>query len=311
MFGGAGVYCDGLMFGLIARETLYFKADDSNRPAFEAEGMDAFTYEGRNKPIRMSYWRLPERLLDEPEEMVEWARAAMAGCRPGVRRPPGGQQSAAKGGSRHRPDAGRVDGSTRAEPDGSGPPGATVAAPHRLSRCLGSDFQRVRGRAGTLEPPAGGGKNRRARRGSRPGLDNRPAGLRLACAHDVQPSQAGRRPAVTPATPGRACRSGTGGRVRGGRTMPERRAACPTKASRPNGVSMASSKALISSPVGSGQSKPRCRRPSRLNWELASAGQHVRIIKRCCPYCGQLAFGTEIVTTNTAHWPPSSAHPPR
>ena len=81
MFGGAGIYCDGLMFGLIARETLYFKADDSNRPAFEAEGMDAFTYEGRNKPIRMSYWRLPERLLDEPEEMVEWARAALAAAR--------------------------------------------------------------------------------------------------------------------------------------------------------------------------------------------------------------------------------------
>ena len=81
MFGGAGVYCDRLMFGLIAGDALYFKADDGNRAAYEAEGMDAFTYEGRNKPIRMSYWRVPERLFDEPDEMVEWARAALAAAR--------------------------------------------------------------------------------------------------------------------------------------------------------------------------------------------------------------------------------------
>jgi len=81
MFGGAGVYCDGLMFGLIARDTLYFKADDGNRAAYEADGMEPFTYEGRNKPIQMSYWRVPERLFDEPDEMVEWARAALAAAR--------------------------------------------------------------------------------------------------------------------------------------------------------------------------------------------------------------------------------------
>jgi len=81
MFGGAGVYCGGLMFGLIARDTLYFKADDGNRATYEADGMEPFTYEGKNKPIRMSYWRVPERLFDEPEEMVEWARAALAAAR--------------------------------------------------------------------------------------------------------------------------------------------------------------------------------------------------------------------------------------
>ena len=84
MFGGAGVYCDGLMFGLIARDALYFKVDDGNRPRHEAEGMAAFTYEGRGKPIQMSYWQVPERLFDEPEEMVEWAQAALAAARRGA-----------------------------------------------------------------------------------------------------------------------------------------------------------------------------------------------------------------------------------
>jgi DNA transformation protein len=84
MFGGAGVYCDGLMFGLIARDVLYFKADSGNQSAYAAEGMAAFTYEGKGKPVQMSYWRVPERLLDEPEEMVEWARAALAAARRGA-----------------------------------------------------------------------------------------------------------------------------------------------------------------------------------------------------------------------------------
>ena len=82
MFGGAGVYCDGLMFGLIARDTLYFKADDGNRPAYEAEGMAPFAYEARGRTVELgSFWRMPERLLDEPDEMVEWARAALAAAR--------------------------------------------------------------------------------------------------------------------------------------------------------------------------------------------------------------------------------------
>ena len=84
MFGGAGVYCNGLMFGLIAGDALYFKADSGNQAAYAAEGMAAFTYEGKGKPVRMSYWRVPERLLDEPEEMVEWARAALAAARRGA-----------------------------------------------------------------------------------------------------------------------------------------------------------------------------------------------------------------------------------
>jgi DNA transformation protein len=82
MFSGAGVYCDGVIFGLILRDTLHFKVDDGNRAAYQAEGMTPFSYEAQGKTRQVgAYWRVPERLLDEPEEMVEWARAALAAGR--------------------------------------------------------------------------------------------------------------------------------------------------------------------------------------------------------------------------------------
>lgn len=77
MFGGAGVYAGGVMFALVADETLYLKADAGNQPDFEAEGMAPFTYEGKGKPVRMSYWQAPDRLFDDPEELLIWARRAL------------------------------------------------------------------------------------------------------------------------------------------------------------------------------------------------------------------------------------------
>jgi DNA transformation protein and related proteins len=78
MFGGAGISCDGVMFALVADNTLYLKADAESRAAFEAEGLGPFVYEGRGKPVAMSYWRAPERLLDESDELLAWARTALA-----------------------------------------------------------------------------------------------------------------------------------------------------------------------------------------------------------------------------------------
>ena len=77
MFGGAGVYVDGVMFGLVADETLYLKADDATRGAFEAEGQGPFVYVSRGRTTTMSYWCAPERLLDDPDEMAAWARTAL------------------------------------------------------------------------------------------------------------------------------------------------------------------------------------------------------------------------------------------
>lgn len=77
MFGGGGVFCDDVMFALVAGDVLYFKANDRTRAAYEAEGQGPFVYQGKSKPITMSYWRVPERLFDAPDELLAWAREAL------------------------------------------------------------------------------------------------------------------------------------------------------------------------------------------------------------------------------------------
>ena len=81
MFGGGGVFVDGLMFGLVQDDRLFLKADASNRGMFEAEGMAAFVYTSKGKPISLSYWQVPERLYDEPDDLVTFARAAFSVAR--------------------------------------------------------------------------------------------------------------------------------------------------------------------------------------------------------------------------------------
>jgi DNA transformation protein len=87
MFGGAGIYADGTMFGLVADGVIYLKADERNAPAFERENLPPFTYETKDgKRGVMSYRRMPERLYDDPDELATWARAALAAAqRTGVR----------------------------------------------------------------------------------------------------------------------------------------------------------------------------------------------------------------------------------
>jgi DNA transformation protein and related proteins len=82
MFGKTGVFCDGFMFGMVTSDTLYFRVDDHNRAIFrEAESVPPLSYEKQGRAIDLSFWRAPERLLDEPEELVTWARAALAAAR--------------------------------------------------------------------------------------------------------------------------------------------------------------------------------------------------------------------------------------
>lgn len=79
MFGGAGVFRDGLMFGLIIDEVLYFKSDKTTESDFKAEGLKPFTYQTKRNPRTvMAYWRAPERCLDDPDEMTDWCRRAYA-----------------------------------------------------------------------------------------------------------------------------------------------------------------------------------------------------------------------------------------
>ena len=79
MFSGAGIYADGVMFAILVDDTLYLKADALSARDFAAEGKGPFTYHPKGRvPVAMSYWEVPERLLDDPEELVTWARRAHA-----------------------------------------------------------------------------------------------------------------------------------------------------------------------------------------------------------------------------------------
>jgi DNA transformation protein len=79
MFSGFGISADGTNFALALRGGLYFRADEQTIPQFEAEGSKPFSYQTRAKTVTVgSYWQLPERLYDDPEELTGWARAALA-----------------------------------------------------------------------------------------------------------------------------------------------------------------------------------------------------------------------------------------
>jgi DNA transformation protein len=78
MFGKSGVFCDGVMFAMVTENTLYFRVDDENRGTFkEAESFPPLNYAKGGVSIDLAFWRVPERLFDEPDELVSWARAAL------------------------------------------------------------------------------------------------------------------------------------------------------------------------------------------------------------------------------------------
>jgi DNA transformation protein and related proteins len=78
MFGGAGLFADGLMFGLVFDGVIYLKADGATIPDFEREGSAPFTYQARSRSRSLNFWRLPERLYDDPDELAAWAGRALA-----------------------------------------------------------------------------------------------------------------------------------------------------------------------------------------------------------------------------------------
>jgi DNA transformation protein and related proteins len=79
MFSGHGISADGINFALALRAGLYFRADETTIPQFEAEGSKPFQYQTRAKTVTVnSYWQLPARLFDDSEDLSVWARAALA-----------------------------------------------------------------------------------------------------------------------------------------------------------------------------------------------------------------------------------------
>ncbi len=84
MFGGYGIFLDGVMFALIASDTLYIKADSATLDAFAAAGSQPFTYRGKNKPVEMSYWQAPIDAMEDPETLLPWARRGIEAARRGA-----------------------------------------------------------------------------------------------------------------------------------------------------------------------------------------------------------------------------------
>jgi DNA transformation protein and related proteins len=83
MFGGAGIYSEGFMFALVFDGAIFLKVDEASIPDFEREGSRPFVYTRAKTPGRvgrasMAYWRLPERLYDDPDELAVWAGRALA-----------------------------------------------------------------------------------------------------------------------------------------------------------------------------------------------------------------------------------------
>ncbi len=82
MFGARGVFCDGLMFALVSDDTLFLRVDDANRAAFAEAGPDsALRYSRSGAMVDLPYWRVPDRLMDEPDALLAWAREALAAAR--------------------------------------------------------------------------------------------------------------------------------------------------------------------------------------------------------------------------------------
>jgi DNA transformation protein and related proteins len=78
MFGGAGLFADGVMFGLVSGGQIYLKADATTVTWFERECCRPFEYSTKHgKRALTSYWRLPDGLYDDDYELAQWARHAL------------------------------------------------------------------------------------------------------------------------------------------------------------------------------------------------------------------------------------------
>ena len=87
MFGGLGIYCEGVIFALVAQGELFMKVDGENEALFTAAGSTPFVYEGKGKPVAMRYFRLPADAYDDEAALVRYAAAALAaGHRAGAAR---------------------------------------------------------------------------------------------------------------------------------------------------------------------------------------------------------------------------------
>ena len=91
MFGGHGLYRDGVMFGLVVDDTLYLKADDGNRAMFEERGLPRFEYAKQGRRVSVSYYQPPGDVLEDAGTLARWARPAFEAALRGKRAPQKGR----------------------------------------------------------------------------------------------------------------------------------------------------------------------------------------------------------------------------
>lgn len=85
MFGGKGIYRDGVIIALEVGGEILLKADDRTAPAFRDAGSTQWVYEKRsagNRPVAMPYWSIPDEAIDDPDETAKWVKLA---CEAGMR----------------------------------------------------------------------------------------------------------------------------------------------------------------------------------------------------------------------------------
>lgn len=81
MFGGFGLYLDGLMFALIVDDQLYLKVDEQTLADYARRDLKPFTYTAKGRTVALRYHEAPPEAFDEPDTMAEWARRAFACAR--------------------------------------------------------------------------------------------------------------------------------------------------------------------------------------------------------------------------------------
>jgi DNA transformation protein len=81
MFGGAGIYAEGLGFAIEADGEIYLEADSVTQPSLSAAGSAPFTYVMKGKPKSMPFWRLPTIAHDEADELRRWASMGLEAAR--------------------------------------------------------------------------------------------------------------------------------------------------------------------------------------------------------------------------------------
>ena len=97
MFGGHGLYLDGLMFAIVAGDLLYLKADEMSRIEFEQAGCEIFAYARQGKRATINFYRAPEDAMESPDLMLPWARSAYAAAlRANAKKQAAGQALAAR-----------------------------------------------------------------------------------------------------------------------------------------------------------------------------------------------------------------------